>query len=85
MIGPGSDKNKGRGAVGRYLENVVFPKLHKRITEGKSGKKYDLAGTNWLSQHFGPYNYWHFYLISVVLGARFVFNFDQNISLKIFS
>ena len=28
---------------------VVFP-----IIEGKSGKKYDLAGTNWLSQHFGP-------------------------------
>ena len=33
---------------------VVFPKLRQRITEGKSGKEYDLAGINWLSQHFGP-------------------------------
>ena len=52
-----------RGGGGRLFEKcpkkgaflgVVFPKLRKRITEGKSGKEYDLAGINWLSQHFGP-------------------------------
>ena len=37
---------------GAFL-GVVFPKLRKRIT-GKSGKEYDLAGIDWLRQHFGP-------------------------------
>ena len=38
---------------GAFL-GVVFPKPRQRNTEGKSGKEYDLAGINWLSQHFGP-------------------------------